>query len=117
MLELFITGIGVVVGYLIGEMVTVWRVRYIFQELKKKGVRLEEHIVKPTTVYQLEVEQVNDMLYLYERQKNEFVCQAKTIEELATLALKYKNITYAAVLYGESIYSFIDGKIQKQYES
>jgi hypothetical protein len=54
------------------------------------------------------------MLYLYDHEANSFVCQASTMEELATLAKEYNNIKYAAVMDvdGDSIYTFVDGKVK-----
>lgn len=115
MFELMFFCLGLFIGYVIGELITVNRARIIFNELRRKGVKIEDLVVeKPLTVYQLQVEDVNGVLYLYERQKNEFICQGKNIDELADLALKYKNITYAAVLHNQKIYSFVNGKIKTQ---
>lgn len=113
MYELILLGLGLFIGYAIGEFVTVSRISIVFSELRKKGVKLEELAVqKPLTVYQLHIEDVNGVLYLYERQKNEFICQGKNIDELADLALKYKNISHAAVLHDQKVYSFVNGKIK-----
>jgi hypothetical protein len=116
MFETIFLGIGLFVGYMIGEFVTVNRVRIIFNELRKKGIKLEDLIEeeKPLSVYQLQIEKVKDTFYLYEIGKNEFICQATSLDELAKLALKYKNIHRAKVLHDKTVYSFIDGKIKNE---
>jgi hypothetical protein len=44
------------------------------------------------------------------------VCQAKSLDELATLSMKYNNVKYAAVMIGEEIYAFVDGKVKSEKE-
>ena len=48
----------------------------------------------------------------YERDKDRFICQAKTLEELATLSLKYENVKYAAVLHGDNVVAFVNGEVK-----
>lgn len=61
----------------------------------------------------LVVEHTDNMLYLYDSQTNTFICQGKTLEELARLSKQYKNITDAMVLDTKSntVVTFSDGKI------
>ena len=54
------------------------------------------------------------MMYLYEYEANTFVCQGKTLDELASLAQKYKNIKYAIVLHDEEMLMFVDGNVKEK---
>jgi hypothetical protein len=58
------------------------------------------------------VEKSNNILYLYNREDETFVCQGSSLEELAVLAKEYKNIKYAAVLHDDDVVAFVDGKIK-----
>jgi hypothetical protein len=53
---------------------------------------------------------------LYNREDKTFLCQAKSLDELATLSMKYNNVKYAAVMIGEEIYAFVDGKVKSEKE-
>ena len=84
----------------------------------KAKVDTEFNIIKEEKprVNKLWAEKIQDMLYLYEEDKKTFICQAKTIEELATLALKYKNIKYASVMIEEEVYAFVNGTAKSAEE-
>lgn len=119
MIDLIIIAFVFYVGYNIGQIVLSWQLRdLIVREARKEGIKvdgeyniIEDDDDKPN-VFQLFVEKSNDILYLYERDKNNFICQAKTMEELATLSLKYKNIKYAAVLHGDDVVAFVNGEVK-----
>ena len=120
MLELIILAFVFYVGYNLGQIVLSWNLRdIIVREARKDGIRVDSdyNIIesdedgKPN-VFQLFVESVNDILYLYDRNNNVFICQAKSMEELAELSLKHNNIKYAAVLHGEHVVAFINGKVK-----
>lgn len=120
MLELIILAFVFYLGYNLGQIVLSWHLRdIIVREARKDGIRVDsdyniiesDEDVKPN-VFQLFVESVNDILYLYDRDQNVFICQAKSMEELAELSLKNNNIKYAAVLHGEQVVAFINGKVK-----
>lgn len=112
MLELLILLFVFFMGYQLGAAIMAYRFRNILVRLaRSQGIILDENEIntKPA-VYQLFVEEVQNTLYLYDKEKNTFVCQADSIDDLAVLAKKHKNIDYAAVLYNEKVYKFVDGK-------
>ena len=118
MLEIIILGFVFYVGYNIGQVVASWQLRdLIIKDAKRQGI-IDDNLnfieKKGPSVHKLVGEKTNNMLYLYDHEENSFVCQAKTIEELAKLAKQYKNIQYAAVMdvEGDSIYTFVDGKVE-----
>lgn len=120
MSELIILLIGFYVGYNLGQMILSWRLRdIIVKEARKEGIRVdaEYNIIEDNEdpkVSQLFIETANDILYLYDRDKDSFVCQGKTLEELAQLSLKYNNIKYAAVLHGENVVAFVNGEVKNK---
>jgi hypothetical protein len=120
MFELLIFIVVGVIGYNIGLAVTAYRLRFlIHKEARRLGLDNSDDIgvyeeVDPEVV-QCVVEKANDTLYLYNRD-NSFICQGKTLEELAKLAKEYKNIKYAAVLHNEDTYGFVDGKVKTYSE-
>jgi hypothetical protein len=120
MLEIIILGLVFWIGYEVGVGVTAYRLRHlVYKEAKRIGLlkEIDTDLEEETTIVeQLYVEKTNDILYLYNREGKTFVCQAKSLEELATLAKKYNNVKYAAVMLGEEIYAFVDGKVKSEKE-
>ena len=117
MFELLIFIVGLYIGYQVGYSVSVWRIKDVLvKEAKKEGLDVsmfEEQ--KPTnSVSQLFIERANNVLYLYDKEANSFICQASTMEDLAKLAKEYKNIEYAAVMdeQADVVVAFIDGKVE-----
>ena len=83
------------------------------------GIDLEEELERrkqklANPVKKLEVEQINDILYLYERDTNDFICQANSMEDLAKLANEYKNIALATVIHDNKVFMFSHG-VAKEY--
>ena len=121
MLEIIILIIVAYVSYNIGIAVTSWRFRdIIVKEAKKEGIIVDDEYnivqkeIKPL-VSKLRIEQVHDIFYLYDTE-NTFICQASTLEELANLALNYKNIKYASVVNGDDVFAFINGTVKTANE-
>jgi hypothetical protein len=116
MLELIILGLVFWLGYQIGYASLSYKLRHlVYKEATKLGIANPYQKVlegEAPTVSQLMVEKANDILYLYNREDDTFVCQGSTIEELAVLAKEYKNIKYAAVLHDNDVVAFVDGKIK-----
>jgi hypothetical protein len=117
MFELVLFIVGLYIGYHVGYSVLVWRIKDILiKEAKSEGLDVsmfEEQ--KPTnTVSQLFVERANNVLYLYDKEANTFICQASTLEDLARLAKEYKNIKYAAVMdeQADIVIAFVDGRVE-----
>ena len=108
---------GFMLGFIVGETLLAFRIN---RALLKHGVSSKEIskplVIKPH-VFKLFIEDEQGILYLFDHEKNEFVCQAKTVEDLAKLAKEYKNIEYAAVLHGEDTYMFINGMVKIKDES
>lgn len=119
MLEIIIFGFVFWVGYEVGLSVTAYRLRHlVYKEAKRVGLlkEIDPELEEDPIVEQLYIEKANDTLYLYNKEDKSFVCQAKSLDELATLAKKYNNVKYAAVMIGEEIYAFVDGKVKTEKE-
>ena len=122
MLELLILVFVAWAGYNVGVSVTAWRLRdLVYKEAKARGMvsKEDQELFEPKdtkpNVSQLWIEKIHDIMYLYDKE-NEFICQANTLEELAKLALKYKNIKYASVLNGDDVYAFVNGSVKSSEE-
>lgn len=119
MFEILILLVVFGIGFFVGETTFAWRIRHIiYKEAKDRGIEIDLPIddAKPN-VAKLFVEKANNMLYLYDYEANTFVCQGNTIDELASLAQKYKNIKYAVVAYDDDMLMFIDGAVKENNES
>lgn len=120
-MDLIIFIVGVFLGYHLGQMVLSWRLRHIIiKEARKEGINVDDefNIIESESdkpkVSQLFVERANNVLYLYDKEANAFVCQGHNMEELAKLAKEYKNIKYAAVMdaHTNDVVAFVDGKVK-----
>jgi len=117
MFEILILLIVFCVGFYLGETTFAYRIRHlIYKEAKSQGIDIELEDTTPN-ITKLFIEKANDILYLYDYEENTFICQAKTINELASLAQKYKNIKYAVVAQGDNMFTFIDGIVKENNES
>jgi hypothetical protein len=117
-MEIILFIFGLFVGYQLGQAILSWRLKDILiREAKREGIdvsEFEDDELTKSKVNQLFIERTNDVLYLYDRDANAFVCQATSIDELAKLAKEYKNIKYAAVLdqTTDDVFAFVDGKVR-----
>ena len=122
MLELIIIAFIFWAGYNIGQMVLSWQLRDVIRtEARNHGIDVDDEFNIRTKdnkpkVLKLWVEKIHNVLYLYEDDKKTFICQATTVEELASLALKYKNIKYASVMVEEEVYAFVNGSAKPASE-
>ena len=104
MLDILLIISLVCLGYQLGKFVTILKISdEIVQNILKD---------KPESatreVHKLRVEKVGSILYLYD-DKNNFICQASTLAELAKLSQQYKNIDYAAVIHNDKVFTFVNG--------
>ena len=75
----------------------------IIKEIKKQD---EDTI----SVDKLKVEAHGDVLYLFDIDTDTFICQGKTVQELAKVANEFKHIEYAVVKHGTKVFSFENGE-------
>ncbi len=108
-----------IIGYSVGNLRAYYKMRHIIYDVaKREGISIDDDLEdKKSTeslIKKLEVEQINDVMYLYERDTNDFICQANSIEDLAKLAKEYRNIIAATVIHNERVYMFLNGN-SKEY--
>jgi hypothetical protein len=111
MIELIVC---LVVGYVIGNVHTIWKLRKI---LKDEGIDVSATSLEleksETRIRELTIEKIDNMLYLYDKETKDFICQANTMEELAKSCTEYKNIVAATVMHDTKVFIFANGKYQE----
>jgi hypothetical protein len=95
-------------GWVMGEFYTMYKLR--------KNIRSYLIIQEETrpTVFKLETELIDDIIFLYDRDTNDFICQGNSLEQLAQLSREYKKIEYATVKHGDYFVAFIEGKVTEK---
>lgn len=119
-LLLIITLVGI--GYWIGSMHASYKFFKIMKKVaQEQGIDLDKEVEKlhqkvenTNEVHKLATEKHGDMLYLFNRESDDFICQGKSLDELASLAQKYKNIKLATVVHDDKVFMFVDGN-SKEY--
>ena len=106
-------------GYSLGKTIAIWRMRNVIKEVAESiGFKIDETtgtIIDPdldSKSGQYYVDNVNGLLLMYEYHSNDFICQARTVEELAKLAQKYKNVNDATVKHDNREIYFVDGDVK-----
>jgi hypothetical protein len=106
-----------VVGFILGKMYGYYKIVKMMKEVaEENGFNLEKELgltkeePKIPEVYKLEVETHGNMLYLFDKESDNFICQGSSVQELAKLAKEYKNVTLAAVKYDGKIFAFKNGE-------
>lgn len=124
-MDLFLFIVVFVAGVTVGELAALYKVRKIINKIASdRGIDLQRQIEKiyvdgessvklEPNIASLKIERIEDILYLYHRDSDSFVCQAGTLEELATIANQYKNIKMATVIHDEQVFVFNDGEVRK----
>ena len=93
-------------GFTLGELYLSFRIRKVLKDM------IEEEDDDLVELFKLKTEITADSILLYD-EKNVFICQGKTIEELAISAEKYSGIKYAAVMHENRIVIFMDGVVKE----
>ena len=90
----------------------IWMKRRIKNELIAHGI-IKYKESKSEEIPKLITEIHNNMIYVFEKGTDTFVCQANTIEELAKKIFKQNQIQLAIVEHNSSVLMFIEGKVKK----
>lgn len=100
-------------GYIVGETVTLSNLRSHVKKMVEKQHAELEKTEEPQESFihlrKLITETHNNILYLYDKETRDFICQGQDIDELAQFAHKYKNISSAIVLHDAKLFAFKDG--------
>lgn len=118
-MDLLLILISIGFGFFLGHLFAAIKFKNLIYRLaKEEGIDLEKEIKaeeKPITeVHKLEVEEIGNVLYLFDRETKDFVCQGSTVEELAKLCKEYKNIVAATVVHQGKVFMFVNG-FSKEY--
>ena len=119
-MDILILTLIIVVAFQAGKHYGYYKIVKLMKEVaEEQGIDLEKElgIVKaqeeakdsPEKVHKLLVEQHGDLLYLFDKESDNFICQGSSVQELCDLAKKHKNVNLAAVMHGEKIFAFKDG--------
>jgi hypothetical protein len=117
-MELLFDILLLVIVFQLGKAYGYFKISRLMKEVaEEQGIDLERELglikeqeEKKPNVYKLNVETHGDMLYLFDTEQDNFICQGKSIQELCELAKKHKNVLYAAVKYNDKIFQFKDGE-------
>jgi len=103
-------------GWTVGVKFYMYRLEKGLKEYAKdNGIKIEEVDGKPSIVPTLIVEIQEGVLYLYDKKSKNFVCQGKTLDEVANLLENYNKIPQARIEYLNRILLIEKGKVY--YES
>ena len=108
-MELIDFGVVFLIGFVLGELYLALRIRKVLEDMIEEAYDEEEDTVE---VFKLKTEVTNDSILLYDEQ-GLFICQGKTIEELAVMADKYSGIKYAAVMHDAKVVMFMNGIVKE----
>ena len=90
---LIIIAIVFYLGYIVGEAVAMYRLHRVMRNLAEAmGIDVDKELekinketagIKVVKLANLETETHGDMIYLFDKEHNDFICQAKSVDELA----------------------------------
>lgn len=115
-MELILVFVG---GFLAGKLYAYYKIVGTIKELAEEhGIDLSKELDKldqkeqepGELIYKLQVEKHGDLLYLFDKDSDEFICQGSSVQELAKLSYSLKKIEKAAVLYNETFFKFVNGE-------
>ena len=94
-------------GFILSQMILAYKIRRIMKMLN------EPSNTKSVEVPDMFTEMYENSIMLYDKTTNNFVCQAKSLEELAQNLLEFKQIKRAVVNHADEQLLFVEGKIEK----
>lgn len=89
--------------------------RLVIKRIAKEhniDLEAEEEAPSVSKIPVLVTELVDNGILLYDT-KNNFMCQGKSLDEVADNLLKYKNIKLAVVVHDNDKFWFVEGKIKR----
>lgn len=110
-MEMIDLGIMFLIGFVLGEVYLAFRLRKVLESMVEAALEEEAEEESLVEVYKLKTESTNDSILLYNDQ-DQFICQGKTIEELAILSKENYGISFAAVMHHGKIVMFMNGAVR-----
>jgi hypothetical protein len=118
-MELLILFAIIVIAFQLGKHYGYYKIVKLMKEVAEEqgldleqelGLMQEKEVIKTPSVLKLQVEQHGELLYLFDVDTDNFICQGSSVQELCELAKKQKNVLYAAVKHGDKVFAFKDGE-------
>ncbi len=104
LLELFA---AFAIGFFLGEVYLAKRIRDVIEIVADASD--DEDVVE---VFKLKTIATTDSILLYDDQ-DVFICQGKTLAELASRCKEHSNIQFASVMHDDKIVIFMDGEVKE----
>ena len=107
------------VGYHVGEFIAVMRMLSLFEHLTGRELEIEdieninndgEPVLKVARSMMFQTETINDTLYLYSIDQNNFVCQGNTLEDICKKCAEYTKLSDVFVFHEKQAYHY-DGEV------
>jgi hypothetical protein len=104
-------------GYKLGKFIQIIELRLAVRKLAKDNdINLDQLIGNSTieenpNVLLLEAEHIDNVILIYDRINNEFICQAESMEEAALKFNQRKNNMLGALTIDDKNVYFVKGKI------
>lgn len=102
-------------GYKLSELVQLVKLKMAVEKLlESRGLSLDEAVATPDnfTILVLEIEEVDDIKLLYDKEDHEFICQGHTLEELAVKFNERKKQSLGTLKHNDTNIYFINGKVK-----
>lgn len=112
----FWTFLSFVLGFWLGYRYALTSIAYKFYQLAKQhGIKLEEEEKPQMTRFpDCNLEIHNEVMYLFEKNTDTFLCQGNTFEELATKLKNHQGITTAKITVDNKNIYLINGEVKKE---
>lgn len=108
-----------ILGFWLGSRYAAFMITQKFLFLAKQhGISLDKHdgAVKVSTIYDCNIEIHQDIMYLFEKNTNTFLCQGKSFEEIEEKLKTYLGITQAKITFENKQFYFINGKFKEEFK-
>jgi hypothetical protein len=100
-----------VLGFKAGEMFFALRIREAVRlEAHRQGFSTDED--EEVIVRKMIVEENDNQLFLYDFDDKEFICQGRSVQELAKKTKADRGINVAVVVHNKECYYFINGDVK-----
>lgn len=96
------------IGFFLGEVYLAKRIQYVMLSIAQS----EEDTTDVVEVFKLKTTATPDSILLYDDQ-DMFICQGKTLAELASRCKEHNNIQFASVMHDDKIVIFMDGEVKE----
>lgn len=106
-----------ILGFWTAKQIFSFKIKILIKKIAKEhNIAMdeleEEPKYKKVVIPILTTEPINNDILVYD-QKNNFMCQGKSLDEIAANLLKYKNIKLAIILHANSKFWFVEGKVKE----